>query len=668
LLILAAAILATLPGWLPGRVFVNYDEASIAAQVATEYAAARLRQGEIPLWNPSAAVGAPLIGDGRTAVFFPTILLHMILPNTWAWTFSAVVRLWVAGFGALILARREGLTASLFAGLVFMLSGLCLGMLNTSAMNALPLLPWGMLIAAALYERVTALRFLGTTFFCLIVWLAGDGWASSAVLLASLTQVMGSFYNNPAGKGSAALLSIFGAAMSAWLLAAVYWMPGYYFRDEPFAVIGPSGRGAWMLWWVGLVPLVLAAAAVATGWKTRQVLFWLAMVVLSVLLYAAVPVHPKQFLALAVLAMAMLSARGLSMLIEKLNHWPWLVTKVSTTIMALAVVELLAMGIWKNRGSAAPSDELLAAVKWVESKRGQEGTASFRFAAEGPGAEAILGNLLAPAPVIPQRWERMREQLEPDLPRFVIENGVKSAPSTTQPASAADWKPVYPSTQPAGGVIVYENTAKPLPRVWVAQRAVWLNKFEEIIEQLKQPDFNPRETVMLDRMDDEQESSVLRRMPIQAGRPGLVNNVRLVEDSPERIRVATTGAGGWLILADAYAPGWKAKMSYVNYERAPRRGAASARTYERELELIPAYGALRAVPLQGGAEVVFEYAPEGWKKGLMVGGIGAMLLLILIGAAMFSETDQGRVGLAPPSVAAQPAEATATPTPAIKAP
>ena len=68
--------------------------------------------------------------------------------------------------------------------------------------------------------------------------------------------------------------------------------------------------------------------------------------------------------------------------------------------------------------------------------------------------------------------------------------------------------------------------------------------------------------------------------------------------------------------------------------RGPRRSSRE-RTYERELAIVPAYGALRAVALAGGAEIVFEYEPKGWKNGLMVAGIGAIVLLLMIGGMLF---------------------------------
>src|SRR2546430_17649189 len=72
---LVTAILGTAPGWWPGMVYGGRDAYGVASRMAVDYAAARLRQGEIPLWNPNVWLGVPVIGDGQTGVFYPTMLL-----------------------------------------------------------------------------------------------------------------------------------------------------------------------------------------------------------------------------------------------------------------------------------------------------------------------------------------------------------------------------------------------------------------------------------------------------------------------------------------------------------------------------------------------------------------------------------------------------------------
>src|SRR5258706_10902763 len=105
LIILAVAIPATTPGWLLGRVYGSSNKIAVASRLAVDYAAQRLKEGEIPLWNPNVGLGAPVIGDGQTGVFYPTILFHMMLPAKWAWVADGVVKFWLAGVGVGVLVR-----------------------------------------------------------------------------------------------------------------------------------------------------------------------------------------------------------------------------------------------------------------------------------------------------------------------------------------------------------------------------------------------------------------------------------------------------------------------------------------------------------------------------------------------------------------------------------
>src|SRR5258706_2920797 len=98
LIILAIAILATVPGWFPGMIYGGRGPRSAMSRMAVEYAAQRLKAGEIPLWNPNVGLGEPVIGNGATGVFFPTIVLHMVMPAKWAGVASAIVIMWLSGF------------------------------------------------------------------------------------------------------------------------------------------------------------------------------------------------------------------------------------------------------------------------------------------------------------------------------------------------------------------------------------------------------------------------------------------------------------------------------------------------------------------------------------------------------------------------------------------
>src|SRR5688500_10662666 len=97
LLLVLLSCISVLPGLLPGRTLghlpLSGDERAPAGWMDTplrqesrhrhatqhvpwtQFAASRLAAGDVPLWNPYAQLGAPLLGNGRTAFFYPTILL-----------------------------------------------------------------------------------------------------------------------------------------------------------------------------------------------------------------------------------------------------------------------------------------------------------------------------------------------------------------------------------------------------------------------------------------------------------------------------------------------------------------------------------------------------------------------------------------------------------------
>jgi len=74
-------------------------------------------------------------------------------------------------------------------------------------------------------------------------------------------------------------------------------------------------------------------------------------------------------------------------------------------------------------------------------------------------------------------------------------------------------------------------------------------------------------------------------------------------------------APGFLVLSEVWYPGWRARVN------------------DMEVRVIPANGALRAVPIPAGAAAVeLTYAPRAWRWGLLmalVGVIGAGALVVL---------------------------------------
>lgn len=72
------------------------------------HAAARLRAGELPLWNPHQQLGEPFLATLQAGVLYPPNALHLVLSSQRAFTWLAAAHLALAAVGAVALARACG--------------------------------------------------------------------------------------------------------------------------------------------------------------------------------------------------------------------------------------------------------------------------------------------------------------------------------------------------------------------------------------------------------------------------------------------------------------------------------------------------------------------------------------------------------------------------------
>ncbi len=124
-----------------------------------------LRQGRLPLWNPYSLAGTPFVATMQSAVFYPINLLFTALPfaRTFAW--SALVRLWIAGFSTYLLARFHAVsrTGALVAGVSFMLCGYVIVWLGHPHTNVAVWLPALALAGERLLAAESGVRRLSAT-------------------------------------------------------------------------------------------------------------------------------------------------------------------------------------------------------------------------------------------------------------------------------------------------------------------------------------------------------------------------------------------------------------------------------------------------------------------------------------------------------------------------
>jgi hypothetical protein len=150
-----------------------------------------------------------------------------------------------------------------------------------------------------------------------------------------------------------------------------------------------------------------------------------------------------------------------------------------------------------------------------------------------------------------------------------------------------------------GTVRIYENSA-PVPRAHIV-RDVWIEPDRaKALDVLKSPEFEPNEAVLLQEAPS-----------VELPTNGAVNHdlVTIVADrGPELEIQTTTSSAGYLVLADAYYPGWQAEVDDV-----------TTRIYRADY-------AFRAIYLPEGSHVVrFHYTPTWFDLGLRLSVMGLVL-------------------------------------------
>lgn len=162
-------------------------------------------------------------------------------------------------------------------------------------------------------------------------------------------------------------------------------------------------------------------------------------------------------------------------------------------------------------------------------------------------------------------------------------------------------------------VRIYENLAA-LPRVLFVPEAVQMEA-DQVWEAMRRLDL--RQTVVLDNVID---------LPPPAF--GQQRQARVRDNGLNQVEVEIdVDAPGWLLLNDAYFPGWRA---YTRPLAAVDEGEGID---EQELVIHRANGNFRAVyvPEPGWQVVRFHYTPMSFKIGMYASFLAGMLLFLLVG-------------------------------------
>lgn len=303
-----------------------------------DYAAERMRSGELPLWNPYNFCGQPLTAAVTGATYWPLHFLYYLQPTPHFFAWSAAVRLLAAGVFTLLFLRslRLSLGSSLVGACAFMLCGFSIAWLNHPHFNAalcLPLILWQI-------ERLSlkptpgrtatlgvclALPMLsGHLQTCLHVLLVGAAYALYRVRAG--TPGLATRSNPALGARGLGLTALAGVAALA--LAAPQWVPfvEYYAASQGKELLaaldtvtdfprgqalsflvapeafgsphthdytGPTGfnvnHNEFVGGFISRAALVLAAFGLATGWRKRSSSFFATALLVAGLIAYKIP-------------------------------------------------------------------------------------------------------------------------------------------------------------------------------------------------------------------------------------------------------------------------------------------------------------------------------------------------------------------------------------------
>jgi hypothetical protein len=117
----------------------------------------QIHSGHLPLLNPLADSGTPLLGGMNAGSFFPLTSLFAALPAIMAWVLNLIAVYVAAALGMFALLRWHGLRtfASLLPALVYAYSGAMIGQLvHLGVIQGYALLPWALLALLAMARAV----------------------------------------------------------------------------------------------------------------------------------------------------------------------------------------------------------------------------------------------------------------------------------------------------------------------------------------------------------------------------------------------------------------------------------------------------------------------------------------------------------------------------------
>ena len=231
-----------------------------------------LRQGILPLWNPYAFSGIPLLGDGQTAIFYPPNWFFFFLPATLALNYAILSQFSIAGAGMLLFARNLQLSrgAAVAGALAYMFNGfITTRVVHLSIMSGAALVPIVFWSVDRLRVQPTPRRFAAAALCVAFQSMAGHPqtpiYTALAVGLYLVTREITDL--GPQIRRLARLVALLGGVYAAgYSLAAIQLLPWIDFaRLSPRAAAASFELVAlqslrWSDWLLLIMPYIFGGA------------------------------------------------------------------------------------------------------------------------------------------------------------------------------------------------------------------------------------------------------------------------------------------------------------------------------------------------------------------------------------------------------------------------
>jgi hypothetical protein len=634
-----------LPILFSGRMLFGSDVVNLFNYTRI-FIAESFRSGNLPTWDPRTMAGVPLLAGVQGAVFYPQTWLCVFFSAGTFWTLSVGLHLFLTGLFAhrwLERGLRVDPWSALVGGAVCLLSGYLANRVFLGHVNYVWAYPW---VPAVLWRFE---RFLSGPGLKRGVLLAG---AFAMMVLAGVPQYVlfvgvlltarsaQALYRDRACVG--AILRGLGWLVLGLLACAPQVLPTLELasqmqrgnaQDRAFYEAGSMELGfIQSLCWgqtfgeacahVGIAAVLLALASLV--WRRDQTLLWagLALFGLLMALGPGTPLYgilttlvpgagqfraPGRYLLLFTVGMTALVALGFEALWTKDTR---VYRGLAAVLAAAAVLQLIALNhFFYQRWEEGRNQWPVEVSQHLRKSCGLE----HRVASAGSSASIVdvgrcgeigVDHVGGYDPMMLRRYAELINALRgaplgANMPLLAAE-----APHPAMDMLGAKvWH--FESGKPDGSwprwmkTDFYENPGA-LPRAWLVNNAVVLESAEERLKTIAKGRWDPRKTVIL-------ESYPTDAPPVPTEKAA--GKARVVSKRPGSYEIeAENDADAYLVLSEAYYPGWRAEVD----------GQA--------VDVLPANHLIQTIRLPAGKHVVrFEYRSRFLGLGFAVAALAALV-------------------------------------------